>query len=322
MDTPFQLSDHITPEKSYVLTFHRRPDGDSIGSNLAMARYLQSVGASVQIFSIDPVPEYLEFMTKPNTTPPITVISPFDIPWKSFDTYIALDMASREMIGAEIPLPPIDILVIDHHRSNSGWGTVNVIRPDEISCASILYDLFTDSGIPLSQGMAQDLLTGLATDSGFFSFNRTGKAFRTAAELMNVSGVDYQQIVFEVKRHMRPEDLEFIGKALSNVSVDYQNRIVFVELPYSLIGNNDEYGDQNHLITGYIQSISGTDFGVIITEEEPGIFRCNFRARNPDTDVSAIAVQLGGGGHKAAAGATTNAKHIEDVRNTIISLHS
>lgn len=319
MKTPAQqINHHInTPAKS-VLTLHRRPDGDSIGSNLALYHLLKAKGHDVTLFSKDPVPEFLDYLPG---TDDVVICDPMSIPWGSFDLYWALDMGEFSMTGSTAPVPTsCTIINIDHHATNEGWGTINHVVSSDISCATVLYALFKELQQPVTKEMGVCLLTGLSTDSGFFAYIDSGKPLHIAAELIDDVGVNYQEIVFNIQRQMNIEDVVFLGNALSHISVDYEKKAAILAIPHTSwlqYGNNT---DKTHLLIGYLQSINGTEFGVLIIEEKPKLFRIRLRSRNRNFDVAAMAKSMGGGGHKNAAGATLEGMSMEEALATILSL--
>jgi phosphoesterase RecJ-like protein len=298
------------PSKA-VLTLHRRPDGDSVGSNMALVNVLKARGHTVDVFCIDPVPEYLSFIPG---TDVVRVQSPLEIRWHDYDVYWALDMSAPDMLGEQVSFPKdLEIVVIDHHRTNQGWGVTNLVEPESISTASVLYSLFDRLKITMNVDMGLALLTGLATDSGFFSYIENAAPLRTAADIIERTGANYQNIVFNIQRHTNLEDVLFLGNALTHMQVDYEKKIAWLPIPNKSWVNYGLAGQNSHMLTGYIQSINGTDIGIMIIEEKPGAFRVQFRSRDRSYDVSALAAKFGGGGHKNAAGAKLTGDSIEEV---------
>lgn len=312
-----QINHYInTPGKS-ALTLHRRPDGDSVGSNLALYHLLKAKGHEVTLFSKDPVPDFLEYL--PGSTD-VVICNPHDIPWKSFDTYWALDMGALDMVGETITPPSsCTVINIDHHATNSGWGTINHVVSSDISCATVLYSLFKELDIRVTKDMGLCLLTGLATDSGFFAYINEGKPLHMAAELIDEAGVNYQEIVYNIQRQMNIEDIIFMGNALSHIRVDYERKAVILAIPHTSWLQYENATNKTHLLTGYLQSIYGTEFGILIIEEKPQVFRIQFRSRNRDFDVAALAKAIGGGGHKNAAGAKLEGMSMDEALSTIFS---
>lgn len=305
------LANRIQTSQKNVLCLHRRPDGDSIGSNLAFAGVLKKAGKEVDIYCIDEVPEYLAFLEGSGE---IKVLAPDQIRWQNYDTFWALDMSAPDMLGKLVTFPPqLEIVVIDHHKTNENWGKVNLVDSSAVSCTQVLYEFFKAATIEIDSTIAMALLTGLATDTGFFKFIENGDPLHVGAELIDTYKLKYQTILYNIQQQLNIEDVLFVGAALSLITVNYEKKIALLPIPYTNWINFAPAGaNNNHLLTGYISSINGTELGVIITEERPGSFRLNFRSRNRDFDVADIAKKLGGGGHKNASGATIQAESMDD----------
>jgi phosphoesterase RecJ-like protein len=314
MSSQTVFQDILHSKKKIVLTLHQRPDGDSIGSNLALYEALTSLGCQVDLFSIDPVPEVFQFL---HNIEKIQTKSPSQILWGDYDLYLALDMSAPDMLGETVSFPKgLKIVVIDHHETNIKWGAENIVDVGEISVSSMLYTLFMENNVVITKEIAEDLLTGLLTDSGFFAYIKTPKPLLIASELMK-KGADYGEIIFRIQNQKYAEDLQFLGKALEQIQII--GRVVVLPVSNGIWKSYGKTTDKNYLLTDYVRSIKDTDFGVVIIEEQPGTFRLEFRSRTPGFDVSKIAKKVGGGGHIAAAGArirqTTMDKTIQQVLN-------
>lgn len=312
-----KLKTRIQSSQKNVLCLHRRPDGDSIGSNLAFASVLKAAGKDVDIYSRDPIPAHLQFLEGSDD---IIVQPPAEIRWQNYDTFWALDMSASDMIGDPTPFPPdLDIVVIDHHRTNEGWGKENLVDESAVSCTAVLYDFFEAEKISFDEKAAMALLTGLTTDTGFFIHIFNGRPLKIAGDLIDTYKLNYQQIVFQIQKQLNIEDVLFLGNALSLLTINYEKKAALLPIPYKSWINFGAAGENNYLLTGYLSSLNGTDFGVLLIEEKPGKFRVQFRSRDREFDVAAIAAKLGGGGHKNAAGATVFADTVDEAVNTILS---
>ena len=314
----------LSKSEKILLSLHKNPDGDSVGSNLAMAQVLKSMGKEVEVITPDNVPSYLQFLLDATKIQPKKAE---DIDFSSFDLFIALDMSAPDMMKLKEPLPSsLPIVCIDHHATNKNWGLINYVEAESISTASVLQKLFEkmESGVSLNMtgsriGVRDDkykeivatcLLAGLATDSGFFQYNRDAQSFATAAKLVE-AGADYQKIVFEVNKQVELSDYQFVGSALENLEVAF-DKFAFITIPHALWEKYCKEEDRTYLLKSYIQNIKGTEAGAILTETAPGEIKVSLRARNRAVDVAAIAEKLGGGGHKAAAGANILGKTLPE----------
>lgn len=313
------IKEKMESSQKNVLCLHRRADGDSLGSNLAFASVLEKLGKEVTIYSIDEVPEYLRFLEGWDK---VVIQSPDQIIWHNFDTFWALDMSAADMLGKAVELPEkLEHIVIDHHKTNEGWGKINLVDETSASCTEVLYDLFAALKIQYDATDAMALLTGLATDTGFFKYISSGKSMRIGGELIDTHKLNYQKIIFNIQSQLNIEDVLFLGNALSMITVNYDKKAAILPIPYKSWINFGDAGESNHMLTGYISSINGTEFGVIIIEEKPKMFRARFRSRNRDFDVSALAAHFGGGGHKNAAGATIEAETMDEAIKQILDLY-
>jgi len=307
-----------TPGNS-VLTLHQRPDGDSIGSNLALKNILEEHGHTVQVFSADAVPESFSFLKGVDE---ITVQTPTENQFVGFEYYFALDMGDQKMIGADTITFPADlpVVVIDHHDTNEDWGTDNFVDRQAVSAASVVFEIAQELEIPISEDTATKLLTGLMTDTGFFKFPRGPeviKMFSQTAELIRLGGV-YGTVLDNLSGKIPPEDLTFIGESLRGLTIDPEHRIAFFPIPNHTWKSVGVSLDKIIYVKEYASQVDGTDIGAVLIEEEPGRIKISLRANADGVDVTQIAEKLHGGGHKKAAGATLHDMTLEEAQQAII----
>lgn len=316
--TTDQILQHLNTPGKAILSLHRRADGDSLGSNLALYFVLKAKGHDVTITSIDPVPEFLMFLPSADI---VKIQKPSAVRWHDYETFWALDMGAQDMMGEELSFPKeLPIINIDHHKTNTNWGTINYVIPDAVSCASVLYELFQENTIEYSKETAFCMLVGLLTDTGFFKYINQGAPLRMAADLMDTHKLDYQSIIFNIMSQLNIEDVIFMGSALAHMRIDVEKKAAILPIPFISDVNYEMVADKTHLLTSYLQSINGTEFGMLIIEKSKGSFRIQLRSRNRDFDVSALAQKLNGGGHKNAAGASVEAATIDEAIAKVLAL--
>ena len=309
------IETHLKRPQKSLLLLHRSPDGDSVGSNLALYHVLKAKGHTVTVYSKDPVPPRLTFVPGAET---VEVKSPEEIAFDQYDVYWGVDTAELHMTGSNLTLPEnLTSINIDHHISNSNWGTINLVEPTTIAAAEVLFHIFTELKVEITPDIATCLLTGLSTDSGFFRYCRSGTPFTTAAALIE-KGAAYQKIVIETSKQYTQADLEYIGKGLEKIQVLPELEMCLITISHDIYEAYCSDESRSELLTPYLSSVAGTRFGILVTEKEPGSYRISFRAKDDSIDVSKIAQTLGGGGHKAAAGARIDTTDMETAVEMIL----
>jgi phosphoesterase RecJ-like protein len=225
----------------------------------------------------------------------------------AYDLFIILDSASPEVVtgNKKIPLPEINKIVIDHHKTTQKFGEINLIDPSRSAAAELLYLLLQDWKVKITKELATSLLTGILGDTGAFEYhNTTPRTLRIAADLMSL-GADKDEILLKIFRSKQMGLLKFWGKVLDRLEVDKSGKFTWCAISYETYRKLGEPQTARESASSlFIRMVEGTEFGIVMLEEEPGMLRASFRARSTNFDVSKIALALGGGGHAGAAGVT------------------
>jgi bifunctional oligoribonuclease and PAP phosphatase NrnA len=306
IDTRERVLDQIRLADRFVLVTHENPDGDALGSLVAMHRILTALGKdSVMLMSADEFPlpyEYRFFDLEGLQTVP-----PEDVDER---TVIFLDCGNIDRNPAEaIKRDGMHIVNIDHHHDNTRFGTVNHVVEDASCTAEIVWDLMRALRVEVTQEIADALYVGLVTDTGKFMYENTGtRAHIMAAELIE-AGVDVHDIYRRLYEDMPYSKLELLGRALANVRRYDDGRLTFTRLTrddFRLAGAEESYSEG---VIDHLRSVEGTKVAALSREllDEAGAGRkkVSLRATDGDVDVSAIARAGGGGGHRQAAGFAT-----------------
>jgi phosphoesterase RecJ-like protein len=199
--------------------------------------------------------------------------------------------------------PDIPFIVIDHHFSNAGFGKINLIDSNVTSTGELLYKIFEDWQSSLDADIANCLLTGIIGDTGCFMYVGANEGtLKIAAELMKL-GADKDKIVYNIFRNISFAEIKIWGKIIEGMQIDSENHFVWSAIPIStykdFVGTENIKEDAANL---FFPIVKDTDFGMIMEEREDGALSISFRSRS-GFDVSEVAKELDGGGHKAAAGA-------------------
>jgi phosphoesterase RecJ-like protein len=303
--------DAIRDHDRFTLTTHENPDGDALGSLLAAKFAFDQLGKdSVMVLHTDaPLPGEYAFM-------PLAELRrrwPDDV---SERVLVALDCANESRIGDQEVLGRVPLtLNIDHHHDNTRFGDVNLIISDASSTGEVLRDLFRELGVELTPDIAEALYIALVTDTGRFQYtNTTPKALRLAAELVE-AGANVHRVFQGVYESVQFAKLKLLARALDRAQVYEGGRIVISYLlrtDFAEVGAAEPYSEG---IIDYLRAVEGADMAVLIREPpraDGPTRRVSLRASVDELDVSAIARKSGGGGHRQAAGFSSEAS-IEDI---------
>ena len=294
----------ISKYRRFLLTTHVNPDGDGLGSEVAMALWLRSVGKEVRVLNDSVVPTAFLFLTD---VQPMETWDP-GIAEKRFDetdALIVLDTSNRQRIGRLAPLLDrhlVPVAIVDHHASHAtGFGQVNVIEPDASSTGELVYDLMHEAGVPLTREAAEALYVALMTDTGGFRYSNTDShAHRMAADLLS-HGLDPQKLHAQVHSHASAGRLRFFGEALSAMELLEDGKIVALEVAPEQFQRHGLVGADTEGLVDLPRTIAGVEVVVLFSEIEPGRVKVSLRSTGR-VEIDQLCARLGGGGHKHAAG--------------------
>ncbi|SNR88893.1 phosphoesterase RecJ domain-containing protein [Anaerovirgula multivorans] len=283
-----------------ALISHISPDGDSLGSLLALGMGLKKLCNNVKIYINDELPEKYNFL------PGVQDIQLYNEKNKMiFDFCFVLDCGDQQRLGysEEILSRSNKVINIDHHISNNGFGDINIIDLEASSTCEIVLDLLKDKDIPLDTNIATCLYTGIATDTGNFIYdNTTKKTHKAAAELME-HHIDLNNITYNLYQNKSLDAIKFLGYILNRLELSCDGKLAIMmvyedDLRKYKLASNDVDG-----VINYARDIQGVEIAILLKETSNGSVRVGFRSKN-NVDVSELAGKFGGGGHKKASGAT------------------
>jgi len=296
------VAETIRANDAFLLATHENPDGDALGSMLAMSIALAELGKDVVMYlSGDaPTPGEYRFLDLSG----IRRLLPDDTEGR---VLLALDCASERRIGPEPDAVERARLVVnvDHHHDNSRFGDLNLIVDDASSTAEIVRDILASLDVRLSPDIAEALYVALVTDTGRFQYsNTTPKALRLAADLVE-AGADVHGIFRLVYETVQFAKLKLLARALGRAELYESGRLVVSYLlkdDFAEVGAEEPYSEG---IIDYLRSVEGSEMVALIREpprDEGPTRRISLRSSRDEVDVSAVARAAGGGGHRQAAG--------------------
>ncbi|EKD79520.1 MAG: hypothetical protein ACD_41C00050G0006 [uncultured bacterium] len=300
-----QIIDAIAQANHVLIVSHRKPDGDTIGSGLALRHYCATLGKPVTNFCIDPAAEYLHFL------PDAYQLGPHNEVWESPDVDVVIVVDSGDLRYAGVAelvtqLPsPYTLINIDHHVTNPGYGTINLVDSTASSTCEIVYHLL-DSVRAVDHSIATCLLTGLITDTGNLTNLATSASAVHVASKLVAKGANLSLIGKHALNHRPFNTLRLWGRALERLHEDPKTGMVVTVLTLQDI---HECNADDEAVSGISNFLNGLDEAahkaiLVLTQTEPGVIKGSLRTTNPLLDVTEFAKLYGGGGHKKAAGFT------------------
>lgn len=292
-----KLIEVIARNKSFFLAGHINPDGDTIGSMLALALILKRMDKKVYLYSRDPIPGNLSFL------PQIRTIKVDKLPKSVFDVIILLECSNPKRAGDLKGLEKkIKFVVnIDHHKTSQFYGDINLIDHSSSSTAEIVYRVFYKMKIVLTQKEAACLYTGIVTDTGRFHFPATSSQTLEIASRLLQTGFNFSKIN-DVLYSTKPLSvLKLLGRALADMELVFNGKVALMTLKKEDFAKAGACLEHSENIINYGMMIPHIKISVLFREEEDTILSVTFRSKG-SIDVSSIAQKFGGGGHKNAAG--------------------
>jgi len=296
--------DFVARHSRLLLTTHINPDGDGLGSEVALALWLRSQGKQVRVLNDSVVPHAFAFLARHL---PLESWEPerAEQLFNESDALIVLDTSNRQRIGrvAEVLARHVmPVAVVDHHVTHQrGFGQVNVIEPEASSTGEIVFDLMREAGVPLTPEIAEALYVALMTDTGSFRYSNTDShAHHMAAELL-ANGVDPQRLHSQVHTHASAGRLRFFGEVLSALELLDDGKVVVLEASPEQFQRHGLSGSDTEGLVDLPRTIAGVEAVALFSEVEPGKVKVSLRSTGRVT-IDDICARLGGGGHAHAAG--------------------
>ncbi len=296
--------------RTVAIVSHRDPDGDTIGSAIALGLGLEGAGKRVSLHCADAVPEAFDFL-------PASARFSREAP-RAVDLVTTVDFGDASRAKFELP-KDIPLLNIDHHATNAGFGTVNYVDVSSPATAQIVALLIDAAGLRWSSEMATAALLGLMTDTGSFQFPSTNPTSHAVAARLLERGADLASITQNVFRTRPFAGIKLFGLAFERLISEADGRLV-----HSWVRGQDfiTVGAKPEDVTGLVEQISrskGMRVAVLFNEELPGQVKLSLRtsAEPPSVDAAELASRFGGGGHVRAAGALVKGT-LDQVRERVL----
>jgi phosphoesterase RecJ-like protein len=312
------IRQQLQKAEKFLVISHQRPDGDAIGSLLAMGLALIDAGNDVQMVLRDGIQDSFRFLAGSEliTTEPVGTI----------DYIIVVDAAEIERTNTDFNGYRIPDLNIDHHKTNSLFARINLIESEAVATAEILTRCLPELGLYITPAIADALITGIVTDTiGFRTTNVSPHVLRMVADLMEQGG-DLTDIYYRTVVEQSIASARYWGAGLSKIQME--DGLVWTTLSLRERHAAGYLARDDADLVKVLSAIEGAKVAVILTEQDSGYVKISWRlcgSQDTELDVSEIAKKFGGGGHKAAAGADVKGDLeevlIQVLENTKSSMH-
>jgi bifunctional oligoribonuclease and PAP phosphatase NrnA len=304
-----RIADALRARRRFVLSSHSRPDGDSIGSQLAMLYALREMGKEAVAINADPAPPPL--MAFPGVRD-IRIAPSVE---GEFDAAIIMECGDLRRTGVT-GLERFFVVNIDHHPGNTGYGDLNWFDSSAAACAEMVYDVVRALGVPLTPQIATHVYLAILTDTGSFHYSgispRTFEICKTCVE----AGVDPVLVARNVYDSNNMGRLKLFGAVLGAMQIDQTGRIAIVYVDHEMArAAGGTYEDTEGLVNLPL-TVKEIEAVVFFKQEKGDEYRVSLRSKG-DIDIGVIAKEYGGGGHKNAAGCTITGP-IEELQKTLL----
>ena len=315
-----QIGQALREGGRFAVLSHVRPDGDALGSQLALGLSLKRLGKDVRIWNEEGMLEKYSFLPSANllTKPPA---DPEDV-----DVAIALDTAIQNRLGTALPaVRSAKVWInIDHHPSNPGYGDLVYINPKAPATGQILFELIRSEKLPIDAAIAENLYVAISTDTGSFQYpNTTARTFEIAAELVR-TGVDVGRVSQLTYENYPRRRSELLRDLLGTMRFEANDRVASFSLSLATAKKLGVLPEDNEGLIDHLRAIHGVIVAVFFEELADGKVRVSMRSKSEKVNVCAICEKFGGGGHVLAAGARLRGtlaevekKILEEVRDVV-----
>ena len=301
------LNDLISKHRKFVLTTHINPDGDAIGSEIAMAEYLRHLGKEAIIINNSSTPNNYKFLDRNEDIVVYEEEHHHQIV-ASADAYLIVDISDWDRlrkIGQIIKTVPVPKICIDHHHINYKFADLDIIHEDASSTGEIIFDFLTAMKYPIQGIVADALYSCILTDTGSFRFSNTSaKTHQVASHLLGV-GVNSKEIYHCVYEQNSRSKMALMGKALCNLKYECGGSLVWFVLSQDMFDLCQASHWDTEGFPEIPRSIDGVEVSLMFTELDKNRVKVSLRSKGQIV-INQIAEKFGGGGHHYAAGALVN----------------
>lgn len=303
------IKNAVLASKTAILAAHVDPDGDTLGSMIAMALLLEKLGLKCTLYSPDGVPHTYRFLPQADR-----VVD--RVPKVEFDLLITVDASDISRVGRQ-KIKAKKIINIDHHPDNTNFGDINYVELLS-AVAEQVYKLALDFGVGIDQDIATALYISIITDTGNFRYSNTlPSTFEVAKQLVE-RGANPTQCANLVYDNRSLAGLKVLAAALENVETVKKGKVVYSVVTHQMVMDTKAHGEDLVGIIDHLRTLESAEVAIMFREERRGLFKINLRSKGA-VNVSRVAKALGGGGHVQASGCEVEGD-IEEIKKKVLDL--
>ncbi|MCG2704462.1 MAG: bifunctional oligoribonuclease/PAP phosphatase NrnA [Candidatus Omnitrophica bacterium] len=297
------VADAIKKYDNYLITSHINVEGDAIGSEIGIYYMVKQLGKNAIMVNSDPVPDRYKFLPSWNK-----IIVGNNIGAKDYSNVIIVDCPTVERSGKiasllNAPGEKINIINIDHHVSNKNFGDFNWVEPDASSCGEMIYKLYREMGLNITDDIATVLYVSILTDTGSFRYDSTtSETHKICGDLIKL-GIKPAKIAEKVYETKDIGDMELLAKALGTIKVTKNGKIAYICVTKQMMEEAHATPDRTDGFINFARAIEGTEISIFFREdlENAQSIHVGFRSKG-SANVNVLASKFGGGGHPKASG--------------------
>ncbi len=310
MTDPAHIRAALQHCKTILISVHKNPDGDALGSQIALMLGLEKTGKTVTAHNLDPVPEIYRFLPHADRVKTGRSVS------GTYDACIVLD-AEPSRTGLFDESVPADVLInIDHHITNSSTWAETWLDPSASATGEMVYRLILEFGSPLDRDIALCLYTAIFTDTGSFRYTNTSPESMRIAAILLEAGADPWLVTENVYESFAFRRLKLLGNLLAAMERSKDGRVAWVVVTEELYRKTGTSAEDTDNLINFVRSVKGVEVAVLFRQTADREYKISLRSKGR-IDLSDLAQSLGGGGHRNAAGSTLPGT-FEEIRDRVL----
>jgi len=311
-----QVIDRISAGERFLVLGHIKPDGDDVSSVASLVMILRAAGKTAEGCIPDELPDFVGRLSCDGILKSVDELRSY-----SYDTSITVDSSDLERIGraADLLRDGIPDITIDHHKTNVGFGKLNVCDPSYAAAAMIICEIGEKLDLAdFDSVLAETLLLGIATDSGFFRYPNTDERALSCAAALVRRGASISRISEAVLEHRTLSEIQLAADMFGTLEILADGRLAAAHIAAETLEKRDCTLANTVGLIGQLRSIGGVEVAILFVELPNGTVNVEFRSKNR-VDVSEIAVRFGGGGHAPASGCSLPGIGLDETKRRVIA---